>query len=460
MKLDLSSIREAGSKLREAAAKEPLSDEFRQLLFAYMDATEEIFAAIQAALVRPTSKNSNLSPSSDLTRGATPHEKSPRKPGGQPGHAGSTLKPFANPDKIVDLESENIPAGFRKVGYEIRQTVDIAIHRVVTEYRAYIYKNDAGKTLCASFPENVKRLVQYGDTVKMEVAYQSVGQMIPFNRIQESLDKQAGIPISEGSIQNFLVEAYRNLEGFERWLCFSLLQSPVNHFDETGFRIGGKRWWLHSAFNDEITLYMPHEKRGSKGMDAMGILPLYQGIAVHDFWSSYKKYPCTYAVCNAHLLRELEGSHERDGNQWSVKMKELLRRLNKHKNDGVLTQEQVEADLREYDAIIAAGEKECPLPPPQKGKKGRPARGKTRCLLDRLKEYKAEVLRFLTVPEVPFTNNQAERDIRMGKLKQKDIRLLSLHGWCANLLSYPQLHILLSETWTLSSGSSWNALRW
>ena len=369
--------------------------------------------------MRPTSKNSNLSPSSDLTRGATPHEKSPRKPGGQPGHAGSTLKPFANPDKIVDLEPENIPAGFRKVGYEIRQTVDIAIHRVVTEYRAHIYQNDAGKQLRASFPENVTRQVQYGDSVKMEVACQSVGQMIPFNRIQESLDEQAGIPISEGSIQNFLVEAHRNLEGFERWLCFNLLQSRVNHFDETGFRIGGKRWWLHSASNGKITLYAPHKKRGGEGMNAIGILPLYQGIAVHDFWGSYLKYPCTHAVCNTHILRELEGSHERDGNQWSVKMKELLKRLNKDKNDGVLTQEQVEAARREYDEIVAAGEKECPLPPPQKGKKGRTAKGKTRCLLDRLKDYKEEVLRFLTVPEVPFTNNQAERDIRMGKLKQK-----------------------------------------
>lgn len=419
MKLDLLPQQEACDKLREAAEKELLSEEFRQALFTFLEKIKETFATLQELLVRPTSKNSHLPPSKDLTRGATQHEKSSRKPGGQTGHPGNTLEPFANPDKIVDLEPENIPAGFRKVAYERRQKVDIVITRCVTEYRAYIYENDEGRRLYASFPEDVKRLVQYGDTVKMEVAYQSAGQLIPFNRIRESLEERAGIPISEGTIHNFLLEAHRRLEGFERWNCFQLLRSPVNHFDETGCRIGGKRLWLHSASNGELTLYMPHEKRGAQGMEVMGLLPLYQGIAVHDFWAPYRGYPCTHAVCNVHVLRELEGCRERDGSQWPVRMQDLLRRLNKSRNDGELTEEKVQAALREYDDILSAGDKECPQPPPRKGKKGRPARGKSRCLLDRLRKYKEEVLLFLTHPEVPFSNNQAERDIRVSKVKQK-----------------------------------------
>ena len=419
MKLDLLPIREACSQLREAAEHEQLTEHFQQSLYTFLGQVEELFATLQGLLVRPTSKNSHLPPSKDLTRGTKAREKSSRKSGGQSGHPGCTLEPFANPDKIVDLEPENIPSGFRKVAYERRQKVDIEIRRVVTEYRAYIYENDEGKRLYASFPEDVKRLVQYGDTVKMEVAYQSVGQMIPFNRIRESLDEQAGIPISEGSIQNFLLEAHRKLEEFERWNCFKLLCSSVNHFDETGFRIGGKRLWLHSASNDELTLYMPHEKRGAQGMDAMGLLPLYEGIAMHDFWAPYRGYPCQHAVCNVHVLRELEGCHERDGSQWPVRMQDLLKRLNKLRNAGELTAEQVEAAFREYDEIVSLGDQECPKPPPRKGKRGRPARGKSRCLLDRLRDYKGEVLLFLTHPEVPFSNNQAERDIRVGKVKQK-----------------------------------------
>ncbi len=177
--------------------------------------------------------------------------------------------------------------------------------------------------------------------------------------------------------------------------------------------------WLHKASSDKLTQYIPHEKRGAQGMEAMGILPLYQGIAVHDFRALYRGYPCQHAVCNVHVLRELEGCHERDGSQWPVRMQELLKRLNKSRKDGALTEEQVQAALREYDDIISAGDQECAKPPPHKGKRGRPARGKSRCLLDRLREHKEEVLLFLTHPEVPFSNNQAERDIRMGKVKQK-----------------------------------------
>lgn len=418
MKLDLTPIQEAAANLRKAAEIEPLPDEFRQSLCDFLDKVNAFLASLQEFLVRPTSQNSHLPPSKDLARGETPREKGTRKPGGQTGHPGSTLKAFDNPDKIVDLEPENIPAGFRKIGYERRQKIDIIVSRCVTEYRAYIYENDEGKRLYASFPEDVKRLVQYGDTVKMEVAYQSAGQLIPFNRIRESLEEQAGIPISEGTIHNFLLEAHRRLEGFERWNCYQLLCSPVDNFDETGCRIGGKRLWLHSASNDELTQYMAHEKRGAMGMEAMGLLPLYQGTAVHDFWAPYRGYPCTHAVCNAHVLRELEGCRERDGSQWPVRMQDFLLGLNKSRNDGELTEEKVQAALREYDNILAAGDKECPQPPPRKGKKGRPARGKSRCLLDRLIKHKEEVLLFLTRPEVPFTNNQAERDIRVGKMKQ------------------------------------------
>ena len=368
--------------------------------------------------IRATSANSSLPPSADIGRQTKKRPKSTRQSGGQPGHTGATLDFVKHPDKIEVIQMD-VPPGYKEVGYESRQVTNIIIKREVTEYRATVYEDGRGHRIVAPFPEGVTNKTQYGTSVKAAVTYASAAQLLPYNRIPEVLS-EAGINLSEGTVFNFLEKAYEELEGFERWAMFSLLNADLVHFDETGIRVSGSRQWLHVASDPFVTLFMPHHKRGQEAMDAMGILPLFNGIAVHDFWPPYFKYSCQHSVCLAHIDRELTACNERDNSQWSLRMQEFLQETNKEKQEGKLTAEIIEAKMREYDDILKQADEECPpIPPGKEKKRGRVAQGKSRSLVNRLREYKSEVLRFMTNPDVPFTNNQAERDVRMTKVQQK-----------------------------------------
>jgi transposase len=190
-----------------------------------------------------------------------------------------------------------------------------------------------------------------------------------------------------------------------------LSQSPVVHFDETGTRVNGQRYWLHVASTSQMTYYMVHAKRGSIAMDAMEILPGFTGIAVHDFWSSYFKYECNHSLCNTHTTRELTGISENYLQMWSIEMKALL-----------LEPDKIKDFEEKYDMITKIGFEENPpplIPQDQTKKRGRKRQSKSKNLLDRFATYKDDILRFMNDFEVPFENNQAERDIRMMKVKQK-----------------------------------------
>ena len=300
--------------------------------------------------------------------------------------------------------------------------------RHTTEWIPYIYGDEHGHRISAPFPKSDEKPVQYDKSVKVEVVHESVSNCIPYKRIAETISEKGGIPLAEGSVFNSLgvfnslEEAHERLEAFERWACFSLLRSLSMHNDETGVRRAdapNDRGWIHSASTTLVTLFMPHEKRGEEAMIAMGILPLYEGVSIHDFWGPYFSFPCVHAVCNAHLVRELKACAERDGTTWAKDMINLLYGANDSLLKGERTPERIEEISKRYDEIVALGYTQCPPPPPRKGKEGRAAQGKTRCLLNRFKEHKDKVLRFLTDPNVPFTNNQAERDIRMVKVHQK-----------------------------------------
>ena len=392
-----------------------ISDEEIKELQSALDLLEKCLGEVRA-----TSENSHLPPSADLGRKTKEKEKSTRKTGGQPGHAGTTLQFVDEPDEVKELKLDVIPAGYKIVGYERRQVTELYTKRRIVEYRSFIYEDENGNRITVPFPKSVQRKVQYGNSVKGAVVYMSGAQMMPYNRIQEMLSEQAGIPISEGTVYNFLEDAHARLEDFERWAVYRLLYAGLVHFDETGIRISGSRQWLHNASTSWVTLFMPHHKRGQEAMDAMGILPSFTGIAVHDFWASYFNYDCQHSVCMAHISRELNGCHERDGSKWSLDMQRFLCEANEAKLEGKLTPEGIEARKKEFEQILKQGEQECPATEPGKNKKrGRVAQGKSRNLLNRLREYSTEVLRFMESPDVPFTNNQAERDVRMTKVQQK-----------------------------------------
>jgi len=372
------------------------------------------------------STNSSKPPSSDPNRKKKTKSKTGKKPGGQKGHVGTTLKKVDDPDKVelIKVDRSKLPPGrYRQVGFDSRQVFDIDISRVVTEYRAQILQDDKGNRFAATFPEGVTKAVQYGTGLKAHSVYMSQFQLVPYNRIQDYFADQLHIPISEGSIFNFNKEAFRSLVDFENRVINELTASDLAHADETGINIGGKRHWLHCVSNDCWTLYYPHEKRGMDAINDMGVLPWFKGVLCHDHWKPYYKIDCTHALCNAHHLRELTRAWEQDGQHWAQKLKNLLETINRKVTDagGALDAQESQKYRLKYRVLLKQGEIECPEPirPKKKGKRGRIKKSKSRNLLERLRDYEQDALRFMDNEYAPFSNNLGESDIRMTKVQQK-----------------------------------------
>ncbi|NGZ27943.1 MAG: IS66 family transposase [Magnetococcales bacterium] len=372
------------------------------------------------------SSNSSKPPSQDQNRKKKPCSGNGNKPGGQKGHRGTNLEPVSEPDEIVILTVDTgaLPQGiYREDGFESRQVFDVDISVSVTEYRAQVLVDQSGKRWVAPFPQDVSAPVQYGGSVKAGAVYMSQYQLLPYNRVEEQFGDMFQLPLSAASVYNFNQDAFNRLEPFERWIKEQLLLSPLLNTDETGINIGGKGHWLHCLCNNRLTLFQPHAKRGGEAMDDMGVLPLFQGTLCHDHWSPYFKYGGSHALCNAHHLRELEWAAEQEKQSWAKALQELLEEASHAKNLSTgCTDPHISQEFRErYRKILEDAETECPPPNEEdrNGKRGRLKRSKSRNLLERLREHEQSVLLFLDDPHAPFTNNQAENDIRMTKVHQK-----------------------------------------
>ncbi len=384
----------------------------------------EVLLILIAALldmVSLNSKNSSKPPSFDPNRERKKRGKGGgRRPGGQNGHPFSGLEPLPNPDFVntILVDRDTLPdKNCHVIGYEKRQVIDIEINRVVTEWQAEILEDSTGKRYTAPFPDGVTRPVQYGMGVKIHAVYMSQFQMVPYKRIEDHFHDQMGVSISAGTVYNFNEKAYNLLDFFDAWIKRKLLLADRIHLDETGINIGGIKIWLHSTSNDMFTLFFPHEKRGAEAIDQIGILPHYKGVACHDHWKPYYRYgDCLHSLCNAHHIRKL------DKQEWPVLMSELLKEINQKVKDsgGKLDAQESNYYRNKYRKILLEAENECPPPPPkEKGKRGKAAKSKARNLLERLRDFEDDVLRFMDLDFVPFTNNQAENDLRMIKVQQK-----------------------------------------
>jgi transposase len=388
-----------------------------------------MLVSLLAARLNINSKNSSTPPADDKNRKRGRGTKSSdKKPGGQNGRAGVKLKKVGNPDRIeiITIDKRKLPKGaYKEVGFESRQVFDIEINSVITEYRAQILEDQDGKRYVAEFPAFVKTDVQYGTEVKVNSVYMSQFQLLPYNRIQDQFADQMQLPLSVGTIFNFNQEAYRLLETFEEVAKNQLSRSGLLHNDETSININKKKHWLHTASNQKWTYFYPHEKRGCEAIDDIGILPKFSGISCHDHWKPYFKYSCTHALCNAHHLRELTYAEEEEKQLWAKTMRELLLEINTAVDQAGGEIEKDVADIfrKRYREIIEKADKtECPEPQPEKSaakKRGRIKKTKSRNLLERLRDFEAETLRFMEIEYVPFTNNLSENDIRMTKVQQK-----------------------------------------
>lgn len=375
------------------------------------------------------SKNSSKPPAEDKNRKRGSWNKnSDKKPGGQKGRVGVKLKKVDCPDRIKNLsiDRRTLPKGqYKEVGFESRQVFDIEINRVITEYRAQILEDQNGKRYVAEFPSFVKTDVQYGIGAKVSSVYMSQFQLLPYNRIQDQFADQMNLPLSVGTIFNFNEEAYRLLSNFDEIAKKQLAHSNLLHNDETGININKKKYWLHNASNQQWTYFYPHAKRGSEAMDEIGILPRFLGISCHDHWKPYFKYHCAHALCNAHHLRELTYAEEEEGQAWAKDMRELLLEMNTavDKAGGAIEKDMASDFRKRYREVIAKADKtECPEPSRTETtvkKRGRIKKTKSRNLLERLRDFETETLRFMETNYVPFTNNLGENDIRMTKVQQK-----------------------------------------
>lgn len=425
MKIDSIDVKASIDSVKQLLEKEPgLSPAFRSAL-------DVLITLVSLLLNRLSlnSRNSSKPPSADPNRNK-PTKKGHRKnkPGGQNGHQGATLTPVEDPDEVTELtiDRRTLPKGssYRWVGHEVRQLIDIDISRFVTEYRAQVLEDEQGNRYVAAFPQGVNRPVQYGYHLKAQAVYLSQFQLIPYDRVRDYFHDQIQVPLSAGSIFNFNQEAYARLEPFERWVKTELAKSLLLHADETGVNIGAKRHWLHCASNETMTWFAPHAKRGTEAMNEIGILPLFQGVLCHDHWKPYYQYDgCVHVLCNAHHLRELERAWEQDGQGWAKQMQDLLLAINQAVQDagGCLPPDKEKHWRDKYRKLIEKAQIDCPPPDEsqRRGKRGRLKRSKARNLLERLRDYEHDILRFMTAKTVPFTNNQGENDIRMTKVQQK-----------------------------------------
>jgi transposase len=245
-------------------------------------------------------------------------------------------------------------------------------------------------------------------------------------RAGELLAQVLGAPVATGTLAVIVAEAAGGLGGFAAQVRAQLVAAEVAHFDESGARVAGRLHWVHSASDARLSWFAVHPKRGADAMEAAGVLSGFRGVAVHDRWAPYWRYDqVTHALCNAHHLRELDAAAAEPGQGWAAEMAEWLsvaRAAAERARDAgaARIEPRVLAGLLgRYSEIIAKGRAANPPPPRLPGQRGRMRRPPAVNLLERLDAHRDEVCRFLVDPGVPFSNNQAERDIRMVKLAQK-----------------------------------------
>jgi hypothetical protein len=343
------------------------------------------------------------------------------------------------------------------VEHERRTKIDIIFEKVVEHVDAEVKKcPTCHSTNKGRFPSDMHGPRQYGNGLKAYVVNLLVGQMVSLNRTQKLVKSMIDEVISEASMLNFVLRLHKALEGWEQRMIVQLLKSPSIHVDETSFRVDKKNHWIHVYASGDITLKILHRKRGTEAIESVNIIPRYDGIIIHDCWASYLSYQhCGHGLCGSHLLRELTFIVEANNYVWAKNMKRLLQEtcatVSKRKRKRLSEKELVRLQRR-YRNILTRGEKELPqIPPKPSGKRGKLAKSDAHNLLERMREHEASVLMFANNSHVSFTNNRAERDLRMSKVKQK------VSG-CFRAIEYAQAYCRISSYLQTMANQGYNPL--
>lgn len=380
------------------------------------------------------STNSGKPPASDglkkPSRVNNQREQTGKKSGGQTGHVGTTLRQVEMPDTVIDhYPAACAGCGARvsaaqATGHQKRQVFDLPpAVVVVTEHRAHRCRCEGcGTETMGTFPDAVTAPTQYGERVAALVVYLQAWHFLPEDRLAELVADVFGLDVATATIATMGQRKAQELAGLATHIEEQVKHAGVKHVDETGYRIAGVLQWLHVASTGVLTCYRTTRKRGAMWAGLCGII-------VHDFWRPYFGLAgVLHALCNAHHLRELKALMDIEKEPWAREMHRFLRQTCHAVHLARARDQEVSPRFRawlgaRYDRIVAHGfafhEGQAPLVSSGAKRRGRIRRRTGHNLLIRLRDHKAAALRFLSDPTVPFTNNQAERDLRMMKVRQK-----------------------------------------
>lgn len=404
-----------------------LPPDIRQVFNAIIDYYEaqltlrdDKITELQARLNKD-SQTSSKPPSTDGLKKRTVSLRKPglNKAGAQDNHPGHTLRMVETPDIIVQHAVQGtcscgkcLSEAKRRV--ERRQVVDIKIVREVTEHQVEIAECECGEQWEADCPYSAP--VQYGRSIQAALVYLREQQHLSFDRVQQTCTDLLGFTPADGTTTSAIEKCVVLLEPTASNIKTGIEQSPVQNNDESGLRVEGSNHWVHVASTPSLTYLFVHKKRGRKAIEELGTLNGYQGISVHDRYATYFVFDCLHALCNQHLLRDLKHLSDNLQLSWAADMAQLLLQAHEIKQDwkGAVPPKLIEEISLAYDEELAKAQMQIlPLP-----KDSQQAKASIK-IIKVFKERKDQVLLFLSRPQVPFTNNQAEQDIRMVKLRQK-----------------------------------------
>jgi transposase len=401
----------------------------------------ELAAGLERALARIadlearlklSSSNSSKPPSSDGLAKPAPKSlrgRSGRGPGRPKGQDGVTLERVADPDVVIRHRPQ-VCAGCGtslaeavEFGMTWRQVVDLPEPKPrVTEHQLVILACGCGHHTTATAPLEASAPVAYGPRLAGIGVYLLHGQFLSVSRTAAAIKDLFGVPVAVGTVAGWVKRtALGVIDRVLPVIAGRIAAAPVAHFDETGMRTDGRLAWLHSASTPTDVLLAVHPKRGTTAMDAIGILPQFRGVAMHDAWAPYDTYTdAIHALCNAHALRELvyvtdtaTGETADLAHQAIGALRQLNRLVATARADGQTPDQSALADhLHLLRSAVVLGTQATAA---RAGKLER----KHHALFVRLRDRRDDYLRFVANPAVPFDNNPAEQTIRMPKLRIK-----------------------------------------
>ena len=410
--------------MNEQEARE-IYQQGEEAIIAYLIEITNRLKALENQL-KQNSQNSSKPPSSDpLERKLKPmslRKKTGKKPGGQVGHEGTSLKQIENPDLTLSylpqvcVHCQASLAGMESEDYTRRQVFEMPDPKViVTEHRACkVVCPCCGKQNQGAFPDLVKQPVQYGANLLGFACYLHSQHLLPYARTAQIVNDITGAPFSAGTLHTALRTAFERLLPFEEQVKVALQVAEKVHADETGGRVDKSLHWFHVRATERLTYLFCHVNRGKKAVED---LLSYHGLLISDFFCNYVSLSCAHQYCMAHICRELLGAYELTKEECFLSLKEHLEYCHaaceRARARGAKKLWNARPLADEFANLIEKGLEKTPLI------SGVKKRSKARCLLDRLDEHYDACIGFLFDLTIPFTNNEAERDLRMLKVKGK-----------------------------------------